>query len=88
MQWSPAGLTFYHSVPLRNSLGNAAPPCEEQLVPQSPSCGVVLISQHPLARNIVNADLSCEAPSYIAGLVVATAVATELPKPAGKRGTP
>jgi len=28
-QRSPAGLTCHHSVPLRSSLGNAAPPCED-----------------------------------------------------------
>ncbi|KAJ5267381.1 hypothetical protein N7478_010189 [Penicillium angulare] len=28
MQRSPAGLNCHHSVPLRSSLGNAAPPCE------------------------------------------------------------
>jgi hypothetical protein len=100
-QRSPAGLNCHHSVPLRSSLGNAAPPCEEQLVTQSPSCEVVLLTQHLPARIVVDADLSCEAPSYtrgahgsegaysyIAGLVAATAVVTEPPKPAGKRGTP
>ena len=48
-QRSPAGLTCHHSVPLRSSLGNAAPPCE-----------VVLLTQHPPARIVVDADLSCE----------------------------
>ncbi|CAP79417.1 hypothetical protein PCH_Pc19g00010 [Penicillium rubens Wisconsin 54-1255] len=55
-QRSPAGLTCHHSVPLRSSLGNAAPPCE-----------VVLFSQHPPARHIDDADLSCEAPFYTRG---------------------
>ena len=46
-----------------------------------------LLTQRSPARIIVNADLSYEAPSYITGLVVATAVATETLKPIGKRGT-
>ncbi|CAG8891554.1 unnamed protein product [Penicillium salamii] len=68
-QRSPAGLTCHHSVPLRSSLGNAAPPCEVVLLTQhlparhiddaDLSCGVVLFSQHPPARHIDNADLSC-----------------------------
>jgi hypothetical protein len=69
-QRSPAGLTCHHSVPLRSSLGNAAPPCEVVLLTQhlparfvvdaDLSCGVVLFSQHPPARIVVDADLSCE----------------------------
>jgi hypothetical protein len=68
-QRSPAGLTCHHSVPLRSSLGNAAPPCEVVLLTQHPparhidnadlSCGVDLFSQHPPARIVVDADLSC-----------------------------
>ena len=68
-QLSPAGLTCHHSVPLRSSLGNAAPPCEVALLTQhlparivvdaDLSCGVVLLTQHPPARHIDNADLSC-----------------------------
>ncbi|CAG8186599.1 unnamed protein product, partial [Penicillium nalgiovense] len=38
------------------------------------------------ARIVVDADLSCEAPSYIAGLVAATAVVMEALKPVGTRG--
>ena len=36
-----------------------------------------MVTQRPPARIVVDADLSCEAPSYIAGLVAATAMAME-----------
>jgi hypothetical protein len=47
-------------------LGNAAVSCREP-VNAAVSCEVVLFTQHLPARIVVNADLSCEAPSYTRG---------------------
>ncbi|CDM32724.1 hypothetical protein PROQFM164_S02g002875 [Penicillium roqueforti FM164] len=60
-------------------------PAENLVMQRSPAEN--LLTQRSPARIVVDADLSCEAPSYIAGLVAAIAVATETLKPAGKRGT-
>ncbi|CAG8905372.1 unnamed protein product [Penicillium nalgiovense] len=87
-QRSPAGLTCHHSVPLRSSLGNAAPPariivdadlsCETQLISQSLSCETQLITQSlSCETQLLTQSLSCETQLLTQSLSCETQLITQ-----------
>ncbi|KAK9847069.1 uncharacterized protein MYU51_020497 [Penicillium brevicompactum] len=76
---SPCGVHLVTQRPPARIVGDADLSCEAHLITQSPSCEAPSYTR--------GAHGSEGAHSYIAGLVAATAVATETLTPAGKRGT-
>jgi hypothetical protein len=55
-QRSAAGLTCHHSVPLRSSLGNAAPPCDVDLLTQHLPARIVVDAEPILRDTVANAE--------------------------------